>query len=162
MLRLTLLFIILFVLNIPFEAANPSTDDIDKTINTAKDAIPEKRRAYHKKVINLHGDDAVVFWKIYDAYEQELSSVVDQSYGLVEEYAKAHRENQVNNELATQLMDKHFKLKNQKNKITKKYLKKLKTRFSPKLAMRFLQAEERIDTVIMYAYLFDVPLIDFE
>ncbi len=138
------------------------TRQLDETIETSKNAIPEKRKAYIADVIQLKGSDANKFWSMYESYTKELSTVTDQSYGLLDQYARAYRENTITNDLAANLMAKHFKLKKQKNKVTEKYLKKMSKTFSDTLAMRFLQAEEKMDTIIKYSYQFDIPLVEFK
>ncbi len=138
------------------------SNQMDETIEISKNAIPEKRKAYIAEVIQLKGADATRFWSMYDSYTKELSKVTDQSYGLLDRYARAYREDSMTDELAANLMAKHFKLKKQKNKVTEKYLKKMSKTFSDTLAMRFLQAEEKMDTIIKYSYQFDIPLVEFK
>ena len=153
-------FIVLLLHMFPL-AVYAKDSQLNETIELAKNAIPEKRKAYIASIIKLDNKEAEVFWRIYDAYTTDMSPIIDQSYGLVDQYAKAYRENTISDDLAARLMNKHFKLKTQKNKITQKYLKKISHAFSDRLAMRFLQAEEKMDTIIKYAYQFDVPLIEF-
>jgi hypothetical protein len=158
---LSLLIILVAGLTISFDVI-ANKNQMDQTIEVSKNAIPEKRKAYIAKVIKIDDANSMIFWKLYDSYTQELSVITNASYALLDKYARSYKEEKVTNKLAGQLMKEHFKLKTQKNKITKKYLKKISESFSDTLSMRFLQAEEKMYTIINYTYQFDIPLIDFK
>lgn len=162
MLKIFLCTVALLIgISAPFQViAEPN--QMDETIEISKNAIPEKRKAYIAEVIQLKGPEAIKFWSMYDSYTKELSKVTDQSYGLLDQYARAYREDKMTDGLAARLMKKHFKLKKLKNKVTEKHLENMSDAFSETLAMRFLQAEEKMDTIIKYSYQFDIPLVEFK
>ena len=156
------IFTWVLILNLHNDYAIASNIELDETVKIARDAIPEKRTAYIKEVLSLSAEQARQFWPIYEHYTQEMTHITNQSYELLNEYGKAHNEGTMSNQLAEKLMLKHFSLMPQKNQLLKNFCNLLSKEFSPTFAMRFLQAEERMDTIIEYTYQFDIPRVEFK
>ena len=101
--------------------------------------------------------DANAFWDLYNAYETERKEIADRRIALIEDYAEQY--NSLTNEQATALVNRSFKIRDERHKLQKKYFKKISKEVDAKTATSFFQLENYIQTAIDFDLYDAIPFV---
>ena len=91
------------------------------------------------RLVSVSAKDSVVFWKIYDEYQQKNAPVAKSRLQLYE--ATANSYSNMTNGMADSLAKKYFENRMAQEKSLEEYYKKIKTATDATTAFEFYQAE---------------------
>ena len=130
----------------------------DKYIQLLRSDLKAERVAIITEVMELTDQEGEIFWPIYKEYEFEFDKLGDERIALIKDYA-AHFES-LTDEKAKELMDRAFKLDENKLKLDKKYFKKMDKELPTKTAAKFMQLENQINLLIRLQIASTLPLME--
>lgn len=110
--------------------------------------------------IRLSGKQAVDFWRIYEAYQQDLAPVRDRHARLIADFLEAYRAGAVSEQMAERFVDDHVAISRDRLKIREKYYEDLKQVLPARMAARCYQLEVQLDAEVQAELSLYVPLID--
>lgn len=131
--------------------AKPSEEQT-KTLNLTAYAellrsdVRTQKVAIIAQVMGFSEQEDAAFWPIYRDYDTEMSKLGDERVALIAEYAK-NFEN-ITDELADKLVAKAIDLESRRLAARNKCYESVRTKLSPKTAMRFLQVENQLQELI--------------
>ena len=122
-----------------------------------KQVLNTEKRIIITEGMMLTEDQAKIFWPIYDEYELERSKLSDQRLKLIERYAKYY--DNLSDEMADKIMSDALALRGQELSLSKKYFKKFSKNMDSKVAARFIQLDEYLNTVIRLQISDQIPFV---
>jgi Spy/CpxP family protein refolding chaperone len=105
----------------------------------------------------LSDTQATAFWPVYREYRGEVAKLGDRMVAMVEDYAL--RYDTLTDDQAYKLTTEYMSIQKDTVKLREKYLAKFNAVLTPKLVMRFLQIENKLDTILMVAAVDGIPLV---
>lgn len=96
--------------------------------------------------MNLSEADAPEFWAIYKEYEAERTQMGDVKVALLNEFMAIAED--MTDEQASATAEQHFAMKRNQIALNEKYYTVMAEKLSPRVAARFIQVMNQIDTVI--------------
>lgn len=121
----------------------------------------EKIRADKKLFVaenmQLTNAEADAFWPIYEKYQDELFLLRARTKNLIRVYAENF--DNMNDEIAKQLLDEHSSIEESKLKLRDAYLPKFRKILPDIKVVRYYQIENKINAALMYEIAANVPLI---
>ena len=129
---------------------------VQSDIAVGRTDIQADRQAIVAHNMQLTDAQATAFWPVYREYRNELAKSGDRMVKLVSDYAAAY--NTLTDAQATAMMTEMMSIKKEMMKTTEKYMPKFGAVLSPKLVMRYLQIENKLDTILMAGAVDTVPL----
>ena len=108
--------------------------------------------------MDLKQEDADAFWAIYKEYETDRVKLGDRTLELIKEFPDAAAV--TGPTTIRTLAAEWLKLRDDKNKLIKKYYAMAEKQLSPRIASRWMQIEHRIGLLIDLQIASEVPLID--
>jgi len=156
----TLIFGLLYVCAAPFAQAqvNPEFADINDAIEMIRDMVQLERKAIVSEELALTSEESAAFWAVYDQYVAERSVVNDRLVRLVTDYAANYLN--MSDEMATTLVDDYFDIEADRLKVRKKYVREFDDVLPPKKLARFIQIENKLDTIVQVDLASEIPLIE--
>lgn len=114
------------------------------------------KKAMVANFVDLPKND--VFWTLYDEYEEKRSTLAEQRYNVLLEYAG----NYVNysDDRLILVMDKSVKVRKQMEKLLEKYYKQIKKQCGIKPASQFYMTQRFFDSKVRSHILGNLPLIE--
>jgi hypothetical protein len=100
---------------------------------------------------------ATAFWPVYREYRGEVAKLGDRMVAMVSDYAL--RYDTVTDDQAYKMTTEYMSIQKDTLKLREKYLTKFNAVLTPKLVMRFLQIENKLDTILMVAAVDGIPLV---
>ena len=116
----------------------------------------EKKEVVRQNMM-LAETDAAVFWQIYDLYEQEKNKQGDQMFKMLNDYAAKFET--LTDEDAKKLGQDMLNLRKNNEKIKTKYFNEMSKKINPKVAIRFLQLENYIESAVRFSILSELPFV---
>lgn len=107
--------------------------------------------------INLEGQQADAFWKLYDEYEVKRKLLGKERFELIRRYAEEY--SGITAEQTDELMGKAIKLRNANNKLVDTYYKKIRKAAGSIAAAQFHQLESYIQAEIRTELFESIPII---
>lgn len=107
--------------------------------------------------MNLNELQDEKFWPIYKEFETEWDKLADVRVGIIKEYA-ANFETLTDN-VADDLIQKSYKLQEDKLDVEQKYYEKIKDQLGAKQAGKFIQVINRLNMLIDIQIAAELPLI---
>ena len=103
-------------------------------------------------------DDAQVeaFTPIYDQYQVERKKLFDRAVDLLEMYASNYES--MTDDAAKKILKDWFALQDDEVALTRKYAKQLEKVLPPVKVVRFVQIENKLDTVLQMKVVANIPL----
>jgi len=100
---------------------------------------------------------ATAFWPVYREYRGEVAKLGDRMVAMVSDYAL--RSDTLTDDQAYKMTTEYMSIQKDTVKLREKYLAKFNAVLTPKLVMRFLQIENKLDTILMVAAVDGIPLV---
>ena len=119
--------------------------------------IETERKTVFVQNMNLNEADAKIFWPIYNEFESELAPVREKGMSNLKAYGEQYES--MTNEQATAIMNVSLANEAKRNKIRKKYFKKISKSLDAKTASRFLQLDLMVSMVLKLSVYDELPLI---
>ncbi|MDF2188444.1 hypothetical protein [Paraflavitalea sp. CAU 1676] len=107
------------------------------------------------QLVNVSGNDSVLFWKIYEEYQQENKKTAADRVRLYEGTAMAYRN--MTPQIADSLANLYFSNRIQQENRLQAYYKKFKSAINPTIAFEFYQAEVYLLTMLRAQIMQQIP-----
>ena len=126
------------------------------TIEAMRAQIQANRQALIAENLPLSPAESEAFWPVYREYRNAMSGLGDRRVALLTEF----RDNfdQFSEERARQILDEALRLEDDLLRLRKKYLPRFRKVLTEKQTLRYLQIENKLDTIIEYDLANVVPL----
>jgi len=149
--RTSILAVLAFTISI-YTSAQSNRDYLEM----ARDVIKVEKKAAITEAIQLTDAESQSFWSLYNEYEAKLYPIHNKKIELIKTYAA--RYDMLTNDKADELWTNYMKY--QKELLTTKaaYYKKFKKILSAGKAVRFMQTENKIETLINAQLALEIPL----
>jgi hypothetical protein len=143
----------------PFAEAqvNPEFANINDAIEMIRDTVQLERKDIVAEELALTGEESTAFWPIYDAYVAEREVVNDRLVRLVTDYAANYLN--MSDEMAMTLVADYFDVEAERLKVRKKYVREFDDVLPPKKLARFVQIENKLDTIVQVDIASEIPLL---
>ena len=119
--------------------------------------IETERKTVFVQNMSLNEADAKIFWPIYNAFEAELSPIRESGMSNLKAYGEQYEN--MTDEQASAIMKVSLANAAKRNKIRKKYFKKMSKELNAKMASRFLQIDAMVSMVLKLSVYDELPLI---
>lgn len=110
--------------------------------------------------IRFSGNEAVAFWKAYDAYHNDLLTVRNRQADIVTAYLVAHRDGIITDAQALRLIEDNLSIKRDLLQVQRKHLKQFRKILPAWKVARFYQLEEKLDAELDVELARFVPLME--
>ena len=130
----------------------------DSYMEIVRSTIKTEKKALIAEVMQLSDEESVVFWPVYNEFEENMYKLNTDYYNIVKEFAD-NFEN-MSAEKASEIINKANKYSLAKEKLNIKYSKKFIKVISPQKALRFLQASSKIEIMIDAQLATEIPLLE--
>jgi hypothetical protein len=147
----------ILVMFIAFVAMSQATDDY---IKITQDVLKTEKKEAIAEVMDLTVDEAKVFWPLYDLYNEQLRIIQTKRIELTREFADNF--SNMTDEKADEIFSSFLKLKLELVKLNAAYYRKFKKILFAGKAAKYLQAENKIATMVDYEIAKKVPYIETE
>lgn len=151
--RATLTLAACVVLAAPYGALAQSTHDEQQQL------IAQIQTDKHAMVLQaLALDDAQVqaFSPIYDRYQVERKRLFDRAAALLNLYASSYES--MTDDAARKILQEWFSLRDDEVALTRKYARQLEKVLPPAKVVRFVQVENKLDTLLQMKAVTNIPL----
>ena len=137
---------------------NPEFADINDAIEMIRDVVQLERKDIVAEELALTGEESTKFWPVYDAYVAERETVNDRLVKLITDYAANYLN--MSDEMATTLIDDYFDVEADRLKVRQKYVRRFGDVLPPKKLARFIQIENKLDTIVQVDIASEIPLVE--
>jgi hypothetical protein len=137
---------------------NPEFADINDAIEMIRDMVQLERKSIVTEELALTGAESTPFWAVYDRYVAERDVVNDRLVKLITDYAANYPN--MSDEAATTLVDDYFDVETDRLKVRKKYVREFGKVLPPKKLARFIQIENKLDTIVQVDLASEIPLVE--
>jgi hypothetical protein len=108
--------------------------------------------------MRMDASTAEKVWPVYQAYRTDIGSHKQSMLDLIKRYAENY--GALTDDQAATLIKDYMKLESDRLKIRKKYVKKMQQTVGDVLAMRFLQIENKMDSIVGFGIGAQIPLAE--
>src|SRR3954451_1511784 len=123
-------------------------DHVYSYVDEVRSELSDGKAALINHVMRLSKDEEIIFWPIYNEYEDELFALGDQRIDLLGRFVKTQTDQSFDNAAAKSLTDDWFKIEADRLALVRKYHDRIAKELSPVHAAQFAQVEHRVETVI--------------
>ena len=131
---------------------------VQHEIAITRTEIQAERQAIVADNLPLSEEQAKAFWPLYREYRGALAKAGDRTVGMIESYAKNY--DTLSDEQATSMVDEFFAIKKEELKIKTDWLPKFRKVLPGKAMARFVQIENKLDTIIRFGLADEIPLVE--
>ena len=128
-------------------------DDVELLISQ----IQTDKRAIVLRTLDLNDAQVAAFTPIYDAYQAEMKVLMERSGAMLDKFAANY--GSMTDDAAKGLLKDWLKLRGDDNALTEKYAKQVERALSPTYALRFVQIENKLNTLIQAETQSAIPLV---
>ena len=136
---------------------NDQSVSLDTYIQLMKADLKTKKIALISEAMEFTPEEESNFWPIYNKYDAEKEKIFDKELTILKEYAENYEN--MSAELAENLLDRSFKLDEQRMELKKDYFKKFKKVLPTVKAVKFFQVDRRITMLIELQIMANVPVL---
>jgi len=115
------------------------------------------KRAIITQAMQMSEDQSDKFWPVYKEYEDQLVKLNDERVTLIKDYGAQY--NSMTDQSAKDLINRSFKLQEQRTSLLKKYVSKMSKAVDVKSAARWAQVEHAVDSAIDLQIASELPLL---
>jgi hypothetical protein len=131
---------------------------VDSYIELLRSDVRTQKQALLTEAMQFSDEQAAIFWPIYREYDLELSKIGDQRVALIKDYAANYET--MTDAKAKELADRSFKLEEDRVKLRKKYFDRVQKAIDPIVAVKFMQIERTIGSLIDLQISSELPLME--
>ena len=131
---------------------------VQHEIAITRTEIQAERQAIVADNLPLSEEQAKAFWPLYREYRGALAKSGDRTVGMIESYAKNY--DTLSDEQATSMVDEFFAIQKEELKIKTDWLPKFRKVLPGKAMARFVQIENKLDTIIRFGLADEIPLVE--
>ena len=133
--------------------AQSQTDVMEMT----RDVIRTERKALVAANMQLSDTESKMFWPVYNEYQDEIRKIADRRLELLQSYAYAY-ENLTETQ-AEAFLQESMDIQKAKLELQQTFVPKLRKVLSPKMVARFFQIDRKLDAIIEYDLVGEIPLV---
>ncbi len=133
--------------------AQSQTDVMEMT----RDVIRTERKALVAANMQLSDTESKMFWPVYNEYQEEIRKINDRRLELLQSYAYAY-ENLTETQ-AEAFLQESMDIQKAKLELQQTFVPKLRKVLSPKMVARFFQIDRKLDAIIEYDLVGEIPLV---
>jgi len=150
--RNLLVVLVLCLLTAPLYAGK-----ITSEIELTRSIIQTEKQAIIAKNMSFTEAEAQEFWPVYYDFQAALRKVGDRRVQLIMDYAKNYE--RLSDKQAQEILNEHFKIQKARTKTEQRYMKKFKRVLPIKKVARYIQLENKMESVINVELAANIPLI---
>jgi DNA anti-recombination protein RmuC len=129
-------------------------------IEIARDVLKTEKKAAISEVLNLTQQQADVFWPLYNEYNNKIAEIQNEKIKVILDFAENF--DNMSDEKADELMTTVLKVDQQLLKLKKTYYKKFKKILPAGLAVKYFQAENKINAFINAELASEIPFVEIK
>jgi len=137
-------------------APQDSDEDLASDIALTRASIQLRRQAIVTAVMDLTPKEAEAFWPLYRDYRMEMAKVGDRVSKLLVNYAGQY--DTLTDDQARKIMKEWLSIENAKTSVKSKYVSRFEKIIPARKAMRFFQADNKLDAKLNEQLASIVPL----
>jgi hypothetical protein len=149
--------IVLAIVSVCFATSMNAQTDNDY-LEIARDVLKVEKKAAIAEVMDLSVMESQPFWNLYNEYQGKLYTVQNKRIEGIKDFAKNYEN--MNDEKSNELWVKYMGYQTELLKLKKGYYKKFKNILPAGKAVRFFQAENKIETLINAELALEIPMIE--
>ena len=153
--RVALLLIGVVGFALPALAADQAK--VDKYVELLRSDVRNARTEIVTEALDLKDQQSSAFWPVYREYEKDVAALADKRLALIKDYAASY--DTMTDKIAKDLVNRAFKLNQDRTAMLKKYYAKVEKVLQPKLAARWVQVENAMNSVMDIQIISNLPLI---
>ena len=131
---------------------------VNDYLELTRDVLKVEKKAVVTEALQLSEAESQPFWNLYNEYQSALYLIQNKRIALIKDYSDNF--DTLSDEKADELWIGSLKYRNELLKLKKKYYAKFKKVVSPGKAARFMQLENKIETLIDAQLALEIPLIE--
>lgn len=140
----------------------------DDKKNDIHEMILEANKANKRLIVGKNMDPILAnvdeskrkrFWEIYNNYQGKLNGITEEKVALIEDYAKNFRRQTMNNEVATDLLERYFSINEKLLAAKASLVDELKDVLEAQQKMRYLQIENKLEAIVNFHLATEIPLV---
>jgi len=148
----TIMAMLILAISAPMFAQS-QTDVMEMT----RDVIRTERKALVAANMQLTDAESKMFWPVYNEYQDEIRKIADRRLELLQSYAYAY-ENLTETQ-AEAFLQESMDIQKAKLELQQTFVPKLRKVLSPKMVARFFQIDRKLDAIIEYDLVGEIPLV---
>lgn len=137
-----------------------SGQDLSKQVKQIEDMVRAEKRQILSENMLLNTGEEVVFWEIYQEYENKLKKITSGRDVLLKDYIDLY--NNFDKEKAVSIQNRINKMEIADIKLRNKYYKKIAKAISPESAFRFVMIEKYLQSMVRFGALNQIPFVGDE
>lgn len=127
-------------------------------VEMAREVLKVEKKAAVAEAMELSDAESQPFWTLYNEYQSALYLVHNKRIDIIKDFSDSFES--MSNEKADELWTSSIKYEQELLKLKKKYYAKFKKILPMAKAARFMQLENKIETLIDAEIALEIPLID--
>ncbi len=139
-------------------APSMSAQSTNDYLEMSREVLKVEKKAAIADVMDLSEAQSQPFWNLYNEYQGELYTVHNKRIDGIKDFAKNYEK--LSDEKADELWVNYMGYQSELLKLKKGYYKKFKKILPMGKAVRFFQAENKIETLINAQLALEIPMID--
>ena len=148
---------ILFVLAAVALSISVNAQSANDYLELTREILKAEKKAAVTEAMQLTDAESQPFWNLYNEYQAALYPVQNKRIAIIKDFASNYAS--LSDVKADELWIGNMKYKNELLKLKKRYYAKFKKVVSPGKAARFMQLENKIETLIDAQLALEIPLI---
>ncbi len=141
-----------------FFASSISAQTENDYLEIARDVLKVEKKAAIADVMDLSETESQPFWNLYNEYQGKLYTVHNKRIDGIKDFAKNYEN--MTDEKAEELWMNYMGYQSELLKLKKGYYKKFKKILPTGKAVRFFQAENKIETLVNAELALEIPMIE--
>jgi len=146
----------LLVLVLVFIGNASAAPDFDK-IEKVRSELRAQKTSIVLESMQLSEEEEKTFLPIYDEYNKKLMLIRDQRLAVIKKYFNKYSE--MDDKLASEIAKQVLGLDKERGQLREVYYKKMAKALSPIIAIRFLQIDNQLSTLLNVLRVRTIPLI---
>jgi HrpA-like RNA helicase len=139
------------------QQAEPTEAQLKEMLKMVRSDLQKDRMQAVTQGMDLDASQAAKFWPIYEKYTTEREKLNDTMIALVKKYAENY--DSMSDAVADELTAGSLKLETDRVAVRKKFHAQVKTALGSKVAARFIQVEQILDSVRRIQLAASIPLV---
>lgn len=127
-------------------------------LELTREVLKVEKKAAVAEALQLSEAESQPFWNLYSEYQTALYVVQNKRIAIIKDFSNNYTS--LSDEKADELWIGSMKYKNELLKLKKKYYAKFKKIVTPGKAARFMQLENKIETLVDASLALEIPLIE--
>ncbi len=138
--------------------ATAALAQVHHEIEITRAQVQSERQAIVADNLPMSEEQSKAFWPVYREYRGALAKVGDRYVTVIEDFAKNY--DALSDVQAQSMIDEMFAIQKDELKTKTDWLPKFRKVLPAKALARFLQIENKLDTIVRFGLADEIPLVD--